>query len=119
MMVRIDLHVHFDDIGNFVTWLTTQGETLMATVKDIQDKLVTLQASVAKETDLDQSIITLVTGLSAVIADLRKQLSDAIAAGADPAALNAVLDGLAAAQASVDSNAQKIADAVTSNTPAA
>ena len=91
----------------------------MATLKDIQDKVAQLTADVAAESTLDQSIITLIQGDAAIIADLRKQLADAIAAGADPVALQAVVDSMAAAHTTMTDNAAKAAAAVTANTPAA
>lgn len=62
-----------------------------------------LKAAVAKDTEVDQSAITLLNGL-------KQKLDDAIASG-DPAALQALSDQLG-------SNAQALADAVTANTPA-
>lgn len=90
----------------------------MASLKDIQDKVAQLTADVAAETSLDQSIITLIQGDAAIIADLRKQLADAIAAGADPAALQAVVDSMAVAHTTMVDNATKAAAAVTAGTGA-
>lgn len=106
-----------DSILAHIIALQAQGSTVMATLADIQAKLASLTASVANETSIDQSIITLVQGLAAQIAALKDQLAAAIAAN-DPAALQAVVDGLGSVQTTIDSNAQKIADAVTANTPA-
>ena len=63
-----------------------------------------LQASVQRNTDVDDSIITLLNGIS-------QQLKDALASN-DPAAIQAVITQL-------DSNTQRLTDAVTANTPAA
>ena len=90
----------------------------MPTLKDLQDKVAALIASVNAETDLDNSIISLLTGLNSMVASLKQQLADAIAAN-DPAALQAVLDGLNTLESTVDTNKQKIADAITANTPSA
>ncbi len=62
--------------------------------------------------------MTLLQGLSALIASLKAQLATAIAAG-DPVALQAVVDGMTAVQTQVDTNVKGLASAVTANTPAA
>jgi len=90
----------------------------MPALKDIQDKLATLTAAVAANTQVDGSIVTLLNGLTAMIASLKQQLADAIAGGNDPAAIQAVLDGLSAAETSIAANTQKLADAAVQNTPA-
>ena len=71
----------------------------------------------AEETVID-SVVTLLNGLAAMIADLKAQLAAAIAAN-DPAAIQAVADSLAALGTKVDADKQKLADAATANTPAA
>lgn len=63
-----------------------------------------LQAAVARDTDAENSVITLLQGIS-------QQLKDAKAAG-DPAALDKVI-------ADLDANTARLATAVTDNTPAA
>ena len=77
--------------------LLRMENTIMATLKDIQD-------DVASETTVIASVITLLDGLS-------QQLKDALAAN-DPAAIQAVVDA-------IDANKKTLADAVTANTPAA
>jgi len=67
------------------------------------DELKTLQDAVANATTIEESAITLITGL-------KTSLDNAIASG-DPAALTALSDSLG-------SESQKLADAVTANTPA-
>lgn len=69
----------------------------MATLADIQ-------AAVAAEQTVEESIITLLNQIS-------QQLKDAIAAN-DPAAMQTVVD-------QIDANRQRLADAVTANTSAA
>ena len=71
-------------------------EIIMATLQDVRD-------AVARNTAVDQSIITLLSGIS-------QQLKDALAQN-DPAAVQAVVD-------SIDANTKALADAVTANTPA-
>jgi len=72
-------------------------EIIMATIDE-------LKAAVARNTAVDDSVITLLQGIS-------QQLKDALASG-NPAALQEVITQL-------DANTQKMADAVTANTPAA
>jgi len=76
--------------------LSNQGR-IMATLAD-------LQAAVAAEKTVEDSVVKLLETLSA-------DLKAAIAAN-DPAALQAVVD-------QINSNAASLADAVTANTPAA
>lgn len=69
---------------------------LMATIQDIQ-------AAVAAESTVDDSIVTL---LNNIVAELK-----AAQASNDPLALDAVV-------ASIQANTKKLSDAVTANTPA-
>lgn len=72
-------------------------------LKHMAQELDDLKAAVAKDTEVDQSAITLLNGL--------KQKLDAAIASGNPADLKALSDQLG-------SNAQGLADAVTANTPA-
>lgn len=74
-----------------------EGHYTMATLADIQ-------AAVAAETEVENSVVILLNQIS-------QQLKDAIASN-DPAAMQAVVDQL-------DKNRQSLADAVSANTPAA
>lgn len=74
-----------------------QMEKIMATIAD-------LQAAVARNTDAEASVVTLLRGIS-------QQLKDAKASG-DPAALDAVIKQL-------DDNTTNLGSAVVENTPAA
>mgnify|MGYP003622935208 CR=1 FL=1 len=69
--------------------------TIMATLQDITD-------AVNAESTVEDSIITLLNGIS-------QQLKDALATGADPAAIQAIVD-------QIDADTAKVADAVTANT---
>jgi hypothetical protein len=71
-------------------------------VDDLMASIADLQARVAAQTTIDQSVVALLETLSA---DLK-------AAGTDPVALQAVID-------TMDSNQAMLADAITANTPAA
>lgn len=70
------------------------------------DKLVT---EVSETKTVQDSAITLLNGLSAIIADVKEQLA---AQGIDNATLNQLATDL-------DANTNALADAVTANTPAA
>jgi len=79
-----------------------------ATLQQLEVMRMTLDdilAKVAAEKTVDDSIVTLLNGIS-------QQLKDAIAAGADSVKLKAISDAL-------DANIAEIQDAVTKNTPAA
>lgn len=72
-------------------------------IKKMAQELEDLKAAVAKDTEVDQSAITLLQGL-------KQKLDDAIASG-DPAQLTALSQQLG-------SNAQALSDAIVANTPA-
>lgn len=93
-------------------------ENTMALIDDLQGKMDAANASIQKNTDLDDSIIAMLTAETQQIKDLKAALDAAIAAG-DPAKLQAVSDAMDALIAKSDAEAQKKADAVTANTPAA
>jgi hypothetical protein len=97
--------------------LRAQMGTLMPVLADIQAKIATLTTAVAANTQVDGSIVTLLNGLTAMIAALKQQLADAIASN-DPVALQASLDGLTAVETAITANTQKLADAAVQNTPA-
>lgn len=94
-----------------------QEATEMATVQDLQTKLQQVQDDVTAQTTVVQSVSTVVNGLQQIIADLRGQLAQAISAN-DPAAMQAVLDGLSTVETSLASNNQALAEAAVVNTPA-
>ena len=70
---------------------------IMATMQD-------LTASVQRESDANDAVVTLLNGVS-------QQLKDAQASN-DPQAIQTVID-------QIDANTKKLSDAVTANTPAA
>lgn len=90
----------------------------MATLVELKAKADALQASVNGETDLTQSVKTLLEGLNARISALQQQLQDAIANGASPAELQAVVDEMSAVIAANEANKAALAAAVIANTPA-
>lgn len=89
------------------------------TLQDIKTKLAAIQTAVTAETTVEQSAVTLLQGLAATIASLKQQLADAIAAGANPADIQAVSDGLDTLSTNVTANTATLAAAVTANTPSA
>ncbi len=84
------------EIREILRHIIKTQETTMSAITD-------LQAAVARETDAEDSVITLLKGIS-------QQLKDAQAAN-DPAAIAAVI-------ASIDANTQKLSAAVVENTQA-
>jgi hypothetical protein len=103
---RIDIHlyIHVDpepgddrDQERVINAVNKLGEMIMAALDD-------LKAAVTKDTDAENSAITLLQGL-------KTKLDAAIAAG-DPAALKALSDQLG-------TNTTALAAAVVANTPAA
>ena len=91
----------------------------MADLTNVQAAIASLVASVEAETSVNASIIAVVEGQTAIIAGLRVQLAEAIAAGGDPAALQAIVDALSALEAANTSKSAALAAAVVANTPAA
>jgi hypothetical protein len=78
-----------------------------------------LQADVTAMTSVDQSILALITGLNTQVAELTKQLQDAITAG-DPTAIQAAADALAAQNTIIEQQTAALAAAVpAATTPAA
>lgn len=93
-------------------------DTLSKGQQTIMINVQALIAAVAAEKSIDQSILALVTGFVAQIADLKTQLTAAIAAG-DPAALAAVQQSIDQATADLEANVAQMQKAVTDNTPVA
>lgn len=90
------IHVHPCSGGHSLESLIIQK------FKEMKDELVKLEAEVKETTDLQQSAITLLQGLSQQIKD----------AGTDAAKLGEITDAL-------DSKNKEFADAIAANTPAA
>jgi hypothetical protein len=99
--IRLEVfhHVVLDDSENpLIKLILSKLETVMALLDDVL-------AKVTAETTVVDSVVTLLT-------ELKTKLDAAIATGADPAKLQAISDA-------IGSNTQKLADGVTTNTPAA
>lgn len=89
----------------------------MATVAQIQQEMTELQAQVTAIGDATQAAVTLLSGLSAIIAALRQALQDAQNAGAQIP--QSVIDQFDAVEAELASKTQALAAAITANTPSA
>ena len=109
--MRIDVYIHADDHDPVTT---TLGKVVAALQKvehhmsALTDKIDELADKVAQNTTAEQSAITLLNGLSAIIADLKNGLTD-----------QAALDKIAALETAVDAAKSDLAAAVVANTPAA
>ncbi len=88
--------------------ILSNQRSIMATLKDLQDQVTALQASVAKDTDVVSSAVTLLGGL-------KKSLDDALALNNPTDIVTAVT----ALRDTLDKNTQGLSDAVAANTPAA
>lgn len=96
--MRIDHFLHVDEeVIRLLKLILKKENQIMATLQE-------LTAAVQRNTDVDDSVITLLSGIS-------QQLKDALASN-DPAAIQTLITQL-------DANTQKMADAVTANTPSA
>jgi hypothetical protein len=125
---RIDVHVYLhgefagsadqklDQILALLRTAVVQERTLMASVADVKAQADKALAAIADESTKDDSIIALVQANTALITSLKQQLADAIAAGSDPAALQAILDQLTAAETSALANSAKVVAAVNAGT---
>lgn len=91
-------------------------EQMAKTVEDMIVEANNVLAQVTKNTDLDNSIIALMTAQAATLADLKAQLA---AAGTDTVKLAALGDTLQALSDKAAAEGQLTADAIKANTPAA
>jgi uncharacterized alpha-E superfamily protein len=97
---HITIHIHNDSLVPLVESLLSIHQKLNKMANELDD----LKAAVAKDTEVDQSAITLLNGLKA-------KLDAAIASG-DPAQLTAL-------SAQLGTNTDALAAAIAANTPAA
>lgn len=118
----MDIHVYLHDVPGSVSQalesILTQVGALMATVADVKTAIDNVVAKTTSEETTLNSAMTLLNGLSAIIADLKAQLAAALAS-ADPAALQAAVDAVNALGVKIDADKQALANAVVANTPAA
>lgn len=96
-------------LQNIFRFLTLKQKVLTMSA-ELDAKIAALQASVANDTAVEQSAITLLAGLKT---QLDAAIAAAAAAGASPAELQSLTD----LSSSIDSNATALAAAVTANTP--
>lgn len=105
--MRIDIYHHIADekgIGDKLDQILGILNVNNLKLTQIMNELKDLQAKVAANTTVEESAITLLTGLKASL--------DAAIASGDPATLTAL-------STSIDAETQKLAAAITANTPAA
>jgi chromosome segregation ATPase len=115
-MPESEVLVRLKSIERKLDLIHNRQETAMGLIDDLQAKMDAANASIQKNTDLDDSIIAMLTAETQQIKDLKAALD---AAGTDPAKLQALGEAMDALIAKSDAEAQKKADAVTANTPAA
>lgn len=119
--MRIDVHLHLDEgllrlILNELGTLTRNQETIMSLLDDIKAKQDTAIALAQQDTDLDTSILGVVTADAQMIVDLKAALA---AAGTDPVKLQGVSDAMDGIIATQQAAIKRKSDAITANTPAA
>lgn len=95
----MDINVYFHDmeVVRLLKKILKEEEKIMATMQE-------LRSAVERNTSVDDSVLTLLSGIS-------QQLKDAQAQN-DPQAIQDIINQL-------DANTQKMTDAVSANTPAA
>ena len=101
--MRIEIHIlPGEEVLNRLDALSKKLGLVLEKQEAIMTIMDDLNAAVARNSTVEDSVIALLQGISA-------QLKDALASG-DPAAITAVITQL-------DANTQKLTDAVTANTP--
>ena len=102
----MDIHIFLHDESHAAPGVSARSilDLILKKVNSMSDELSALQASVAKNTTVTQSAITLIQGIKTAL--------DAAIASGDPAALTAL-------SASLDADDTALAAAVSANTPAA
>lgn len=91
---------------------------MAASIADLQAQVAALTSSVEQESTLDDSIIALLDGQAAILAQVQQQLADLIAqGGGDTTALQGVSDALGSVIAATEANKAKISAAIVKNTP--
>lgn len=102
--MRLDVFLHIDqghEVPTLLNAISRKLDLVITKETSIMATVVELNAAVARNTDAEQSVITLLNGIS-------QQLKDA---QGDPAAIDAVI-------AQIDANTAAAAAAVVANTPA-
>lgn len=124
--MRLDIHRHVEispEVRGLLDAISRKQDrtlerltTMAKTLQDIIDQGNAALTQIAKNTDLDNSIIALQKASAQTITDLRAQLA---AAGTDPAKLAELGDVMDQIAAKTAAEGQTVADAVTAGTPAA
>jgi uncharacterized coiled-coil protein SlyX len=108
-----------EQLLDLVQIINERGDKMSAQLDALNANVAKLQADVTAMTSVDQSILALITGLNTQVAELTKQLQDAITAG-DPTAIQAAADALAAQNTIIEQQTAALAAAVpAATTPAA
>jgi len=121
---RIDVHIHQESLGELkkigesLLSIISNQSNIMATLADIQAQNTALIAAVTAEDTVIDSAVVLITGFGTTIANLQKQLADALAAN-DPAATQAVVDAMGGTITDINTKKDALAAAVAAGTPAA
>jgi hypothetical protein len=107
----------WDDVNRKLDQLLADVQVLNRRMRYMAIDLSKITASVARENTVGDSVLTLVQGLVDQMTALSKQLADAIA-NSDPGAIAAVQAALDDLAAKADAESDKMAAAVSANTPA-
>jgi chromosome segregation ATPase len=98
----------------------TKGLQLMAVNLDsINAQIATLTADVAADKTVEESAVTLITGMAKQLTDLAAQISDLKAGTVTQQQLDDVAAQMKAQSDALASNSKALSDAVVANTPAA
>lgn len=124
----MDLHVYvhladdpkLDSILTSLSALAAQVGTMNAAIQQVKDDFADLKTKVTAITGVGQSTVVALQGLSAIIAGLRQQIADLIAnstglTAEDKQALTDIDDGMKQVSTELGTDAQTVADAITSN----
>lgn len=115
----IELLDAIEDLAIIVGRIERKENTIMTSVADVQAKADLALEKITADADVGNAVKAVVLHQNDLLADLKQQLADAIAAGGTPESLQKLSDTIDAIQAAETSNAQTVADAVTAGTPVA
>jgi hypothetical protein len=108
--MRIDVYVHASDdpVTSLLTKVTAALQKMEHTMSVLSDKIDALTDEVTQMKTVEQSAVTLLNGLTAIIADLKNGVTDP-----------AVLAKIDAAVSALDAAKADLAAGITANTPSA
>jgi hypothetical protein len=108
--MRIDVYVHASDdpVTALLTKVTEALQKMEQTMSALTDKIDALTDEVTQMKTVEQSAVTLLNGLTAIIADLKNGVSDPV-----------VLAKIDAAISAISAAKNDLAAAVVADTPAA